>query len=102
LRLAGWETDRGRIFLREGLPTQVLRRQQRGPIPAYEVWRYFEGQGRYYLFVDRGALGGFQLLRSNHPREPQDRRWQQILTAAGVEEVVDFLGRQVLEAEGPP
>lgn len=100
-RLAGWQTDRGRVFLREGLPTQVLRRQQRGAVPAYEVWRYFEGVGRYYLFVDRGALGGFQLLRSNDPRELKERRWQQILTAAGVAEVVDFLGRTVLEPDGP-
>ena len=70
-------------------------------MPAYEVWRYFEGVGRYYLFVDRGALGGFQLLRSNDPRELKERRWQQILTAAGVAEVVDFLGRTVLEPDGP-
>lgn len=98
-RLAGWQTDRGRVFLREGLPTQVLRRQQRGAVPAYEVWRYFEPVNRYYLFVDRGPLGGFQLLRSNDAREARERRWQQILTPTGVEEVVNFLGRSVLEPD---
>jgi len=99
-RLAGWQTDRGRIFLREGLPTQVLRRQQRGRVPAYEVWRYFEPVGRYFLFVDRGALGGFGLVRSNDPREAKEPRWQQLLTPAGVREVVSFLGRTVLAPDG--
>jgi GWxTD domain-containing protein len=101
-RLAGWQTDRGRIFLREGLPTQVLRRQVRGAVPAYEVWRYFEPTRRYYLFVDRGALGGFGLVRSNDQRERQDPRWQAILTQAGVREIVEFLGREVLVPDNGP
>ncbi|MEO8449205.1 MAG: GWxTD domain-containing protein [Gemmatimonadota bacterium] len=94
-RLAGWETDRGRVFLRQGPATQVLQRQQRGPVPTYEVWRYFDRGGRYYIFVDRGA-GNYQLVRGNDPAEPGDRRWQEILTPKGVREVVGFLGREVL------
>ena len=94
-RLAGWQTDRGRVFLREGLPIQVLRRQPRGRVPTYEVWRYFEPVSRYYIFVDRGAAG-FGLVRSNDPRERREARWQQILTQGGVREVVAFLGRVVL------
>ena len=96
-RLAGWESDRGRVFLRQGPATQVLKRQQRGVVPAYEVWRYFDRGGRYYVFVDRGA-GSYQLVRGNDPAEPGDRRWQEILTPTGVREVVGFLGREVLEA----
>lgn len=94
--LAGWQTDRGRVFLREGLPIQVLRRQQRGAVPGYEVWRYFEPVSRYYVFVDRRTLGSFVLVRSNDPREAKEPRWQQILTTGGVREVVGFLGRTVL------
>lgn len=95
-RLRGWETDRGRIFLREGLPTQTVRRQARGPIPAYEVWRYFDRGGRYYVFADRGARGGIALIRSSDPREPGNRRWQEILTPAGVQEVLGLVGRELL------
>jgi GWxTD domain-containing protein len=94
--LEGWETDRGRVFLREGLPTQVVRRQRRGVIPAYEVWRYFE-RDRFYLFADRGGSAGVGLLKSNDPSEADDRRWQQQLTPAGVREVVGLLGRSVLD-----
>lgn len=98
-RLVGWQTDRGRIFLREGLPPQVLRREKRGTTPAYEIWRYFEPTGRYFVFVDRGALGGFGLVRTNDPREAKDPRWQEVLTTAGVRDVVGFLGRTVLTPE---
>ena len=98
-RLAGWQTDRGRVFLREGLPPQVLRREQRGTVPGYEVWRYFDPAARFYVFADRGALGGVTLVRSNDDREPVERRWQDILTPAGVREVVAFLGRAVLSPD---
>ena len=97
-RVEGWETDRGRVFLREGLPTQVLRREERGRVPAYEVWRYFDRGDRYYLFADRGVMG-FRLLRSNDPRESREPRWQEILSPDGVREVVSFLGRGVLAPE---
>jgi GWxTD domain-containing protein len=96
-RTPGWRTDRGRIFLKAGLPTQVLRRQQRGPVPAYEVWRYFERVPRYYVFVDRPAIASYALVRSNDPAERRERRWQEILTPTGVREVVAFLGREVLQ-----
>jgi GWxTD domain-containing protein len=94
-RLMGWQTDRGRIFLREGLPAQIVRRKPRGNIPAYEVWRYFEGEGRYYLFANRGQAG-VVLIRSNDHREHDDRRWQDILTPGGVREAVGLLGRAVV------
>lgn len=95
-RREGWQTDRGRIFLREGLATQVLRRNRRGSVPPYEVWRYFDRGNRFYVFVDRGVLGGVILVRSNDPAEPGERRWQDMLTPEGVREVVGLLGRSVL------
>ncbi len=95
-RLAGWQSDRGRIFLREGLATQVLRRDKRGNVPAYEVWRYFDRANRYYVFVDRGVLGGVVLVRSNDPKEEGERRWQEMLSPEGLREVVGMLGRSVL------
>jgi len=96
LGLAGWQTSRGRVFLRQGLPPQVLRRPRRGSVPAYEVWRYFEPVGWFYVFVDRGLQGGYVLVRSNDPRETKEARWQELLTPTGVREVVGFLGRSVL------
>jgi hypothetical protein len=73
----------------------VLRHEARGPVPAYEVWRYFDRIPRYYIFALR-RNGAYQLVRSNDPLEPTDRRWQEILTRTGLNEVVGFLGREVL------
>jgi GWxTD domain-containing protein len=95
--LAAWETGRGRVFLREGLAPQVLRRPARGAVPAYEVWRYFDRPGRFYVFAVVEGRGGVELIRSNDPKEADHPRWQQVLTPTGVREVVAFLGRQVLE-----
>lgn len=78
------------------MPPQVLRREQRGTVPWYEVWRYFDPVSRFYVFVDRGPLGGAMLVRSNDGREPAERRRPEMLTPAGVKEVVAFLGRAVL------
>lgn len=94
---AGWETGRGRVFLREGLAPQVLRRKEHGGAPTYEVWRYFDRPGRFYVFAEV-ERGGVELIRSNDPLESDHPRWQEVLTPTGVREVVAFLGRAVLDA----
>lgn len=89
----GWRTDRGRVLLRNGgPPDQVLRRQGRGTSPAYEAWRYREGEGYFYVFADRSGLGGFLLVHSNDLREPGQRNWRELLGDQAVIEIEDFLG----------
>lgn len=89
----GWRTDRGRVLLRNGgPPDQVLRRQARGATPAYEAWRYREGEGYFYVFADRSGLGGFQLVHSDDLREPGQRNWRELLGEQAVLEIEDFLG----------
>ncbi|MEZ4586275.1 MAG: GWxTD domain-containing protein [Gemmatimonadales bacterium] len=94
--LEGWETDRGRIFLREGLAPQVLRRPARPGVPAFEVWRYFDRPNGYYIFASLGAEGTV-LIRSNDRREKDRDDWQAALTPTGLREVVGFVGRVVLQ-----
>jgi len=89
----GWRTDRGRVLLRNGgPPDQVLRRQARGSTPAYEAWRYREGEGYYYLFADRSGLGGFLLVHTDDLREPGQRTWRELLGEQAVAEIEVFLG----------
>ncbi len=66
----GWKTDRGRIYAKYGQPDDVLRRQQEGTAPPYEVWRYSRGKGRYFIFADRSGYGAFKLMASNDLRRP--------------------------------
>lgn len=87
----GWKTDRGRIFVRNGTPDEMLQRPQAGRSPPYEVWRFRTGKDRYYIFVDRAnGLGNFQLVHSNDIREPGQPNWRELLYK---QDAVDDIGR---------
>jgi GWxTD domain-containing protein len=75
----GWKSDRGRIFLRNGTPEEVLQRREGRSYP-YEVWRYRQGKDRYYIFLDRsGGIGLYQLIHSNDVKEPGIPDWKESL-----------------------
>jgi GWxTD domain-containing protein len=89
----GWKSDRGRVFLRNGPPEEVLQRREGRSYP-YEVWRYRQGKDRYYIFLDRsGGVGLYQLIHSNDIKEPGVPDWKESLHK--VDALVDisrFLG----------
>jgi GWxTD domain-containing protein len=88
----GWQTDRGRIWAKNGAPDDVLRRVPSGSAPPYEVWRYSRGRSRYYVFADRTGIGGFRLVQTNDLQESGVPTWREILTEDGVRDVGLFLG----------
>ena len=90
----GWKTDRGRIYVRNGAPDDVLQRPQAGRSPPYEVWRFRTGKDRYYIFVDRAnGLGNYQLVYSNDLKEPGQPNWQELLHKEdAVDDISRFLG----------
>jgi GWxTD domain-containing protein len=88
----GWRTDRGRIYAKNGVPDEVLQRQQQGKAPPYEVWRYSSGKGRYYVFADRTGFGAFNLMATNDLRETGIPDWQRVLGLDAVQDVGRFLG----------
>ncbi len=58
---AGWETDRGRIYIVHGPPYEV--HQQMGeldPTP-YEIW-FYPKQERRFVFMDKKGSGEFELV----------------------------------------
>jgi GWxTD domain-containing protein len=76
----GWKTDRGRVYVRNGTPEEVLQRPQAGRSPPYEVWHFTRGKNRYYVFVDRSnGLGFYQLVTSNDVRETSLPNWMELL-----------------------
>jgi len=91
--VAGWRTDRGRIYLRYGRPDEVLRRPVASPRP-YEAWRYTRDRGYYYVFYDRNGLGDYVLIGTNDRREPGLQEWRSYLGFEGAEDVRRFLGLQ--------
>lgn len=88
----GWQTDRGRIYTRNGAPDDVLRRVPSGEAPPYEVWRYTRGRSRYYVFADRSGIGGFNLIQTNDLQETGIPTWREIMTEDAVRDVGLFLG----------
>jgi GWxTD domain-containing protein len=97
IREPGWKTARGRIFVRYGSPDEVLRRQQQGYAPPYEVWRYSRGKGSYYIFADRTGVGGFKLMSTNDVKEIGDPQWQRILGLPALEDIANFLNLDRIE-----
>jgi GWxTD domain-containing protein len=90
--VAGWRSDRGRVFARYGTPDDVLRRQNEGRAPPYEVWRYTKGKGSYYIFADRTGFGAYQLIYSNDLREPGIPAWSEVIGRRAVDDAGEFLG----------
>lgn len=97
----GWKTDRGRIYVRNGAPEEVLQRPQAGRSPPYEVWRFRSPKDRYYVFLDRAnGLGNYQLIHSNDLKETGQPNWRELLhKEEAVEDIGRFLGIE-LKASG--
>ncbi len=95
----GWKTDRGKVYTRNGVPDEVLRRTQQGNAPPYEVWRYSRGKGRYYIFSDRTGFGAYNLLHSNDLQEPGLSNWQQVLGLDVVQDISRFLGVDLVKID---
>ena len=98
--VAGWRSDRGRIFARYGAPTNVLRRQNEGRAPPYEVWSYSKGRGSYYIFADRTGFGAYQLIYSNDLREPGIPAWNRLIGRRAVADAGEFLGVDLFSVAG--
>jgi GWxTD domain-containing protein len=98
-RQPGWKTDRGRIYAKHGKPDDILRRQQQGYAPPYEVWRYSKGKGLYYIFADRSGIDAFKLMSTNDVKEIGDPNWQKILGVPALEDIAEYLNLDRLELD---
>ncbi|GAB5518720.1 MAG: hypothetical protein RhofKO_09710 [Rhodothermales bacterium] len=76
---AGWKSDRGRVMLTYGMPTDMQSRlYDRGTLP-HEVWTYnnIPGEGQStFIFVDEDGFGRFDLIHSTVTGEVQEFNWQ--------------------------
>lgn len=78
----GYETDKGRVFLKYGRPTNVesvAGSQQSRP---YEIWTYLNGSQQtemIFVFIDRGNFGNYELVHSTAFGEPQNVNWRALI-----------------------
>jgi GWxTD domain-containing protein len=60
-KLAGWETDRGRIYIKYGPPKEVHNQMAEQGSPPYEVWIY-PNLDLYFVFRDKTGSGDYELV----------------------------------------
>ena len=87
----GFETDRGRIFMRYGAPDDQIAVEDEPSAPPYEIWIYYDfpvtSQSNVkFLFYDPSLSNQFELLHSTAVGEVQNPSWEQMLYRSAVSE----------------
>lgn len=66
---AGWQTDRGRVYIRRGAPDELDRLDDPSNAQRLERWRY-RRENHVFLFRDARGNGEYVLERTNDPNYP--------------------------------
>ena len=73
----GWKTDRGRVLLVYGQPSEIERFPSDSNSKAYQIWRYYEIEGGVeFVFVDIMRFRDFRLVHSTYSGEIQEYGWR--------------------------
>jgi len=76
----GYETDRGRIYLRHGVPNTVITRDNEPSSYPYKIWHYYKAGNQSnvkFVFYNPDLVSNdYELLHSNLRGEVNDYRWQ--------------------------
>jgi GWxTD domain-containing protein len=76
----GWKTDRGRIIIKYGTPSQIDPHLYDRDSKPHEIWEFsnIPGEGQaIFVFADSNGFGDFQLIHSTVAGETQSPDWQQ-------------------------
>ena len=73
----GWKTDRGRIYLKYGEPSEIERFPNQQDTKPYEIWHYNDIQGGViFVFADLTNYSDYELINSTARGELRDDNWQ--------------------------
>lgn len=76
----GWETDKGRILIKYGAPSNIDQVPSSLTDKPYETWYYYELEGGVeFIFVDKSGFGDYELVHSTARNEIYDVDWQRWL-----------------------
>lgn len=75
----GWETDRGRICIKYGIPHQITQYNTEANTAPYEVWIYNENRTYEFIFADPRSNGRYILLHSNREGEIYNGNWREAI-----------------------
>ena len=78
----GATSDRGRILLKYGYPSEIQRSDVGGYTKDHEIWLYEGMRGDIqFVFCDTRGRGLYELIHSNMEGEIYNANWKDILTA---------------------
>lgn len=79
----GYETDRGRIYLKYGPPNQITDRPNEPSAYPYQIWQYYKVgkfNNKFFLFYMPDLVGNdYEVLNSDVPGEFRNPRWEATL-----------------------
>lgn len=74
----GYLTDRGRVYITYGPPSDYDRHPNESEYRPYEIWTFQDIQGGVlFAFVQRSPGGDYELVHSTHRNELHDENWMQ-------------------------
>ncbi len=72
----GWKTDRGRVYLLYGEPSEIERFPNEQDTKPYEIWHYNDIQGGViFVFADLTGFSRYTLVNSTMRGELRDDNW---------------------------
>jgi GWxTD domain-containing protein len=77
LNKPGWKTDRGRVLIEYGEPSEIERYPNEDNMKPYEIWHYNDVQGGViFVFADLTGYSDYELINSTMRGELEDDNWQ--------------------------
>jgi GWxTD domain-containing protein len=85
--LKGYETDRGKIYMKHSAPDRIERRTSEKSALPYEIWYYLSFERKdnvYFLFYQAGSMGkDMEILHCTVPEIYFDPYWKEKLFSDG-------------------
>jgi GWxTD domain-containing protein len=76
MQKAGWKTDRGRVYIIYGEPSEIERYPNQIESRPYEIWYYNDLEGGvYFVFADISGFSEYILVHSTKRGELRDDNW---------------------------
>jgi len=78
----GWKSDRGRVYIIYGEPSEIERFPNQIDTKPYEIWRYNEIEGGViFVFADLTGFSSYTLIHSTLRGELRDDYWERRITS---------------------
>lgn len=79
----GYETDRGRVYLKHGKPNTIVDRKSEPSAYPYEIWHYYQVEKfsniRFVFYNPDLVSNDYPILHSNLPGEINNPQWKVLL-----------------------